>query len=201
MNLLAVVGSSRKGKATDTLVDKAIEGALSKNPELKVKKIYLSDYNINYCKNCLACRDSKTKEPIALCAIRDDMDILNKDILDCDFIILSTPLHNGGVTAMLMTFFERICWTLAKPEGRYLTFYGCPTSRTDKKRKVISIITNGSVPPIYRIICDDATKLINTVTRDILNGKSSGSLYAGAIENRGVEYYFKKAYKLGMKLA
>jgi len=29
MNLLAIVGSPRKGKATDTLVDKAIEGVKS----------------------------------------------------------------------------------------------------------------------------------------------------------------------------
>jgi len=38
MNLLAIVGSSRKGKATDTLVDKAIEGVKSKSSNCNVKK-------------------------------------------------------------------------------------------------------------------------------------------------------------------
>lgn len=41
MNLLALVGSPRKSKATDTLVDKAIDGVLSKDPGCQVKKINL----------------------------------------------------------------------------------------------------------------------------------------------------------------
>jgi hypothetical protein len=38
MNLLAVVGSPRKGNATDKRVDKAIEGFKSKSPDCSVKK-------------------------------------------------------------------------------------------------------------------------------------------------------------------
>ncbi|MEN8245216.1 MAG: hypothetical protein ABFS43_09970 [Thermodesulfobacteriota bacterium] len=33
MNILAIVGSPRKGKATDMLVDKAIEGVTAKHPD------------------------------------------------------------------------------------------------------------------------------------------------------------------------
>jgi hypothetical protein len=39
MNLLAIVGNPRKGKATDTLVDKAIEGAKSRTQSCNVKKL------------------------------------------------------------------------------------------------------------------------------------------------------------------
>ena len=42
MNLLAIVGSPRRRKATDTLVDRAIEGFLSATPEAGVKKIRLA---------------------------------------------------------------------------------------------------------------------------------------------------------------
>ena len=80
MNLLAIVGSPRKGKSTDTLLDKAIEGAVSKSPECNVKKIHLIDHNIGFCKNCLVCRDSKTSGPVATCSIRDDMDQINEDL-------------------------------------------------------------------------------------------------------------------------
>ena len=38
MNLLAIVGSPRIGKATDTLVDKAIEGFRSKSLNCSVKR-------------------------------------------------------------------------------------------------------------------------------------------------------------------
>ena len=39
MNLLPVVGSPRKGKATDLLVDRVIEGVKSKAPNCNVKKL------------------------------------------------------------------------------------------------------------------------------------------------------------------
>ena len=71
MNLLAIVGSPRKGRATDTLVDKGIEGAKSKHTNCTVKKIHLMDYDIQFCKNCLACRDTKTDQPFAKCTIQD----------------------------------------------------------------------------------------------------------------------------------
>ena len=74
MNLLAIVGSPRKGKATDTPVDKAIEGVKSKQPNCDVKKIHLMDQNIQFCKNRLVCRDTKTDGPYSKRAIRDDMD-------------------------------------------------------------------------------------------------------------------------------
>ena len=51
MNLLAIVGSPRKGKATDTLVDRAIEGARSKAPDCHVKKLHLIDHDIHQVKN------------------------------------------------------------------------------------------------------------------------------------------------------
>jgi hypothetical protein len=201
MNLLAIVGSPRKGKATDTLVDKAIEGAKSKDPNCNVKKINLIEHDIKFCKNCLACRDSKTEEPVARCSIRDDMDSINEDVLKSDCLILGTPVHMGFATGIMMTFMERLCWTFGKPEGRVLTISGCPIPRSDKKRKAIIIITSGIVPPIYRRFCDDATRLIKGTIKDSLNARTVGDMYAGDIEHRGVDHYFDKAFELGKKLA
>jgi multimeric flavodoxin WrbA len=200
MNLVGIVGSSRKGKATDTLVDKAIEGAKSTALNCNVKKINLIERDIKFCKNCLTCRDSKTKEPLARCSIRDDMDYINEDILKSDCLIFGTPVHMGIATGIMMTFMERICWTFAKPEGKFLNISGCPIPRSNKKRKAIIIVTSGIIPPIYRRLCDDATKLIKRTTKDSLNAKTVGDMYAGDIEHRGMEYYFDKAFNLGKKL-
>jgi multimeric flavodoxin WrbA len=60
MNLLAIMGSPRKGKATDTLLDRAVEGAVHSNPGLSVQKVILADHNLRYCTNCLVCRDRQT---------------------------------------------------------------------------------------------------------------------------------------------
>jgi len=199
MNLLAIVGSPRKGGATATLVDKAIEGAKSRDRNCSVKKLDLIEYDIKYCRNCLSCRDSKTKKPVARCSIRDDMDLITKEILKSDSLIFGTPVHMGYATAIMMTFLERICWTFAKPEGNILTIRGCPIPRSPKKRKSIIIVTSGIVPPLFRRFCDDATKLIKQTAKDSLNAKTVGDLYAGDIEHRGVEYYLDKAFNLGKK--
>lgn len=200
MNLLAVVGSPRKGKATDTLVDRAMDGALLDNPELNVKKINLADHDIQFCRNCLACRDSGTDEPFAECAIRDDMDFIYQDVNDSDALIFGTPVHMGYATAIMMTFLERICWTFAKPEGKVFTISKCPTPRSEKKRSAAIIVTSGIIPPMYKRFCDDATKQIRGIAKDSLNAKTVGSLYAGDVEGRGVGYYSDKATRLGMKL-
>lgn len=201
MKLLAIVGSPRKGKATDKLIDKAIEGVKSKNPDCDVKKINLADYNIQHCRDCLVCRETKTDEPYAKCVIKDDMVQIYEELVETDALILGTPVHFAYATAHMMVFLERICWTFAKPEKSYLVIKGCPEPRSDKKRKSIIIVTSGIIPPLYRKFCDSATKCIEGVIRDSLNSKTVGDMYAGDIEHRGVERYFDKAYKLGQKLA
>ena len=200
MNLLAIVGSPRKARATDTLVDRAIEGVKSKSPNCSIKKLHLIDHDIQYCKNCLVCRDSKTKGPVAECSIRDDMDYIREDVLKSDSLILGTPVHMGYATAIMMAFLERICWTFAKPEQKYLTISGCPKPRSSKKRRAIIIITSGIIPPLYRRLCDEATPLIKGTIKDSLNAKTVGDMYAGDIEHRGVDYYLDRAFNLGRKL-
>ncbi len=135
MNLLAIVGSPRKGKATDTLVDKAIQGMKSIHPECNVSKVHLTDKNINYCRDCLTCLKSKTMGPVAQCVIRDDMDQINEEILKADRLILGTPVHMAYASALMMTFLERICWTFAKPEKNYLIVKGCPAPDQIKKER------------------------------------------------------------------
>lgn len=201
MNLLAIVGSPRKGKATDRLVDKAIEGCLSVAPDTKVVKINLGEHNIQFCRNCLVCRESKTDEPFSECSIHDDMDAIKQEVLNSDLLIFGSPVHMGYVTALMMTFLERICWTFAKPEKNILTIKGCPVPRSDKKRKALIIVTSGIVPPVYKRSCNWATEQIKTIIKDSLNGHVMGELYAGDIEHRGVERYFDKAFMLGRKLA
>lgn len=200
MNLVAVVGSPRKGKATDILVDKAIEGFMSKAKICSIRKIHLMDYNIQFCRNCLSCREDHVSVPLAECIIKDDMESIRRDVLRSDTLILATPVHMGYATAVMMTFLERICWTFAQPGRRVLTIEDCPFPRGKKRRKVGIIVVSGIVSPIYRLFCDRASSQIRGVVRDSLNGKVVGELYAGDVEHRGVEPYFDKAYRIGKDL-
>jgi len=201
MKLLAIMGSPRKGRATDRLVNQAIKGALSCNPDLRVAKLNLIDYNIKHCKNCLCCRDSKEQQDFIPCVIQDDMEQIYPHVIDSDLLIFGTPVHMGYAPALMMQFLERICWTFAKPEKDYLLMDKCPMPRSSKKRKSVCIVTSGIVKPMFRRFCDQASPLIKQTVADSLNAKTVGDLYAGAIELRGHEYYQNKAFKLGAKLS
>lgn len=200
MKLVAIVGSHRKGKVTDTLVDKAIEGLLARTPGASVHKINLIDHDINYCQNCLTCRDAKTAEPVAKCVIRDDMDQIVPLLLQSDALILGTPVHMGSATAVMVAFLERIVWVFGKPTRTVLTVKGCPFPRSGKQRKAIVIVASGAVPPVLRRFCDYATPLIRDTIKDSLNTMTVGNMYAGAVEVRGIEGYLGKAFQLGEKL-
>jgi len=93
---------------------------------------------------------------------------------------------------------ERICWLCAKPGKRPLN--GCPEPRNKKQKKAIIIVSSGIVPPFLRVFCDDATSLIKSVCDSSLNASVVGSFYAGALEKRGVNFYFGKAFNLGKKI-
>ena len=118
MNLLAVVGSPRKGKATDLLVDSAIEGAREANPSCNVKKLHLIDYDIQSCRNCLACRDSPTDADVAPCSIDDDMKMIAEDVLNSDALIFGTPVHMGYATGILTTFLNGFAGPSQSRKGR-----------------------------------------------------------------------------------
>jgi hypothetical protein len=200
MNLLAIVGSPRKRKATDTLVDRAIEGFRDGAPDASIRKVHLLDEDIRHCRNCLTCRDSETDGPYAPCTIHDDMDALREDLHASDALIFGTPVHMGYATGLMTVFLERIIWTFGEPTGRVLTIPKIPRPRETKPRRAITIVTSGLVPPIFRRLCDRATAQIREIT-NILTAKSVGDLYAGDIERRGVERYLEKAFRLGRKLA
>lgn len=199
MRILAIMGSYRKGKCVDTLVDKTIEGALS-HDGVEVDKITLMDKKIEYCRNCLVCRDSNLEGDHVPCIISDDMDQIAPMIAKADAFIFGTSIIAGNVTAVMKTFLDRVCWTFARP-GRF-PLKGCPTPRTKRdRRNAVIIMAAGVVPPILRRFCDDATGLVNTICKDVLNVKVIGSLYAGAVESRGLDGYLPKAFELGRKLA
>ena len=198
MSGVAVMGSYRKGKTIDTLVDQAIEGARNERSETEVDKIVLTDRDIEYCRNCGACRRDDPEKPIARCAIDDDMLEILPALCDADGYIFGVPILEGTVNALTKTFLERICWTLARV-GRW-PVKDCPEPRSDTEKRALTILSSGLIVPLLRIFCDDATRLIRSTIRDSLNAKLVGTLYAGGVEKVGVERYLGRAKTLGARL-
>ncbi|MBF0252212.1 MAG: flavodoxin family protein [Candidatus Omnitrophica bacterium] len=199
MKILAISGSYRKGKTIDILIDKAVEGIRQVDPSIEVEKISLIDKNIKYCTSCMSCRNDDPDLPLAKCSINDDMQEIYNKMLDADGYIFGTPVNCGHVTAVLKTFIERSIWIFAKPGTSPLK--GCPAPRTNKKRSAMFLISAGIVPPVLRMFCDDASKLLKDYLESSFHIKITGDIYAGAVEKRGTSYYFDQAVKNGRKLA
>ncbi len=199
MKVVAISGTYRKGRTIDTLIGKAVEGVKKNSPDAEITMIQLIDKNIQYCKNCMACRKDEPEKSHIPCIIKDDMDDIYPLLDEADAYIFGTPVNIGDVTAVMKTFLERMVWVMAKP-GDGLMVKGCPIPRSNRKKKAIIIVSSGLVPTTFRMFCDSATGLIKSVCESSLNADIVGNMYAGAIEKEGMEGFFDSAFKLGEKL-
>ena len=115
--VLILSGSPRKGGNSDILCDEFMKGALEQGNI--VEKIRVADKKIAPCTGCYFCRKSGGR-----CALNDDMgDILQK-IIDCDVLVLSSPVYFYSMSAQLKAVIDRTVarWTeIANKELYYIT--------------------------------------------------------------------------------
>lgn len=72
MNIVSFLGSPRKNGNTSLLLDKVLDGILSKN-DAQSEIVFLQNSNIKPCMGCNSCKNNEDKT----CVINDDM----KDIV------------------------------------------------------------------------------------------------------------------------
>jgi multimeric flavodoxin WrbA len=99
MKVLGLFGSPRRGGNTDLLLEEALRGAKAEGAE--VEALYLSDFNIIPCRECLQCfNDGK-------CIILDDMQKIYPKLLEADIIILASPIFFYGITGWAKALVDR----------------------------------------------------------------------------------------------
>jgi len=101
MNILALIGSPRKGSNTDLLVDEALKGAQDRGHSHN--KIYLYNFEIS---PCIDCRKCKTDD--CVCIIKDDMHLIYPKLEVADLIIFGTPNYWYGPTAKMKLLIDRM---------------------------------------------------------------------------------------------
>jgi len=214
MRIIALNGTYRPGETTTRLVEKALEGAASEGAHTEM--VVLKEHTIEFCRNCLTCYQDLESE-IAPCLIEDDVHPILEKIRDADGIILASPVHNGFVTGLMVSFLERASWTLLRPTGELLGLKGVPEPRlTGKARGFAVILSAGLIPTELRQYCDMGTAFLNEWAPLAFNGEFVGDLYAGAFFTKSLsdeewskaylfrqltEDQFQEAFDLGVKLA
>ncbi len=97
--ILVISGSPRKGGNSDTLCDQFIQGCTGQGNS--AEKIYLSDYKINFCTACYACKQS------GKCVQKDDMQKIIDKMEKADIIVLSTPVYFYAINGQMKTMIDR----------------------------------------------------------------------------------------------
>lgn len=105
MKAIAINGSPRKEWNTGVLLNKALEGAMSKEAETEI--IHLYDYEFKGCISCFACKTRGGKS-YGKCAVIDDITPVYEKIEDTDVLFLGSPIYFGDVTGELRSFIERL---------------------------------------------------------------------------------------------
>jgi len=125
IHILGLVGSPRKGKNTDYLVQSVLDGA--KDSGAKVTKIYLNDLKIKPCQACSVHPAPK------YCIYNDGMTKLYRLFESVDGIILGTPAYYETISSQTKLMIDR-CNCLAKIERNSLG--GIKFNRRIKKPKL-----------------------------------------------------------------
>jgi len=99
MKVLGIMGSPRRKSNTEILLDKALEGAREAGAE--VEKVLVSKLKISPCLEIYACLKDGN------CAIKDDMQLLYKKLLEADHIIFASPMFFYGITSQAKATIDR----------------------------------------------------------------------------------------------
>lgn len=111
--VLILSGSPRKNGNSDILCDAFAKGATEAGHE--VEKIRVAEKNIGYCRACYACRGT------GVCAIKDDMAEVLQKMIDCDVMVLASPVYFYSIDAQLKATIDRSVarWTEVKDKEFY----------------------------------------------------------------------------------
>ncbi|WP_416148215.1 flavodoxin family protein [Salipaludibacillus sp. HK11] len=103
MNIMAILGSSRRNGNTEYLVDRALSG-------VAFKKRFLLDYQINPIIDKRHTSEGFSK-------VDDDYERLFAEFMKQDIIIFATPLYWFGMSGQLKLFFDR--WSQYMRDDKY----------------------------------------------------------------------------------
>ena len=98
--VLILSGSPRKGGNSDILCDEFQKGAESVGNQ--VEKIFVAEQKIPPCTGCYYCKDHAGK-----CVFNDGMADLLQKIIDCEVLVLSSPVYFYSLSAQLKAVIDR----------------------------------------------------------------------------------------------
>ncbi|MFC1537916.1 flavodoxin family protein [Candidatus Latescibacterota bacterium] len=118
MKILAISGSPRKGKNTDTLLNCALE--VLENKGIETEFITLAGKKILSCNACMGCEKQHG------CILDDDFNPIYRAMLDSDGFIIGSPVYFGSATAEITALLDRAGYVARKNGNPFSRKIGGP---------------------------------------------------------------------------
>jgi multimeric flavodoxin WrbA len=172
---VAIYGSPRRNGNTDKLLDGFVEGLKTSarfsmgEQILNIEKIIVSNLKISPCRECRHCSIDGE------CIVKDEMQQIYPKMMECDLLIIASPIFFTSVSGQLKIFIDRFqrFWALKYELGKNII--------SETGRKGILIACAGSKPPdIF-----DCTKKIIRAMFDVLFIKYYADFLYNGIDSKG----------------
>ena len=99
-----IVGSPRKKRSCNFLIDQAIDGIKSVDGKFEINKIQITDFKLTPCNGCDQCLRPPHDCPLAE---DDDTIKLEKLLLGSDALLIAAPNYFGSVSSQIKVFIDR----------------------------------------------------------------------------------------------
>ena len=99
MRIVAIYGSPRQDGNTSVLLKEAVKGA--KKEGAQVEEFVLRNLNMSPCLEIYACKDT------GRCIIKDDFQMIYDRLLECEGLMLASPIFFYTVSAHTKIFMDR----------------------------------------------------------------------------------------------
>lgn len=113
--VLVLSSSPRRGGNSDRLCDRFMEGAREAGHE--VEKVFLRDFEINYCTGCNSCFNGDKP-----CPQHDDAAGVLARMVAADVIVMASPVYFYTVCAQMKTLIDRACARYLEMSGKEIYF-------------------------------------------------------------------------------
>jgi len=194
--VVAVVGSYRRGGATDSAVEAILEGARAKGAVTQTFR--LKEQHLEFCRNCRACTQLPGEERCK-CGQEDDLEPMLVAIDAADAVVLASPVNYYNVTALFRRFLERLLGYTYWPWGQ-----NGPALRSKLQPRKAVLVATAGMPGFLIPFATGASRALLLAAK-MLGAKPVGRMWIGlmageqqpALPARTLE----RARRLGMRLA
>ena len=162
--IVAINAGPRKGWNTDTLIDKAIEGAKSAGAEVvKFDLFRLEKYT-----GCISCFGCKKEQFKGHCICRDGLTPVLDAIREADGLIIGSPNYLGEMTASFRALYERLIF-------QNLTYNTETPCCNERFIPVLLIMTSNAPDTAYTSLAENYQNTLNRFigpTKTLLSGNT-----------------------------